>query len=163
MLHNVRMTGINPTSLDSPRPSCYNASIMEQATIEQLQKAVGVMPEIMAVYVFGSFAKGQETKESDFDLAFVVENRKKIDTHRIYDALDKVHLPADLDIVVVDASSPPLLLFEIISSGKLIFTRSEKETTDFEANTLKSYYDNTHIRKIYYEYLKEKFPVHYVS
>lgn len=131
---------------------------MQGAMIEHLQKVVRTLPEIVAVYVFGSFAKGEVGKESDLDIAFIVENKKRTDEHKLYEAIRTVSLPADLDMVVADSASSPLLLFEIVSTGKRIFARSEDEAIAFEAYVLKTYYDTSHMRKIYYEYLKEKFP-----
>lgn len=133
--------------------------MLHETLIAQIQDAVRGEPQILAVYVFGSFAQDRSVKESDFDLAVVVENKKKVNESAVYELLKGISFPKNLDIVVVDRGSSPLLLFEIVAKGLRVFSKSEEETVSFEANVLKMYYDTAHTRNIYYQYLKEKFPL----
>lgn len=131
--------------------------MLDQQRQEQLQQAFGKNPRIVAAYVFGSFVSGKVNKESDFDLAVVVDNKKYVSVNDVYSLIHKISFPGDLDLSVVEKSSSPLFLFQIIKTGECIYKRSEKERGKFEAFVLHNYYDTAHIRNIYYSYLKDKF------
>lgn len=109
----------------------------------------------MAAYVVGSMVSGRETKESDFDLVVVVDNKNLLDENRVYELVKPVSFPKNLDLSVVDQSSSPLFLFQVISKGKRIYESGN--TATFEAFALHNYYDTQHLRDIYFESLKNKF------
>lgn len=124
---------------------------------EQLQQAFGKNPHIVAAYIIGSVVSGKINRESDFDLAVVVDSKNHIKEDDIYSLINKISFPRDLDLSVVDKSSSPLFLFQTIKTGECIYERSEKDKARFEAFVLHNYYDTAHIRNIYYSYLKDKF------
>ena len=125
--------------------------------ISDIQKVLKKEPRILAAYVFGSFVKGNYNKESDFDIAFVVENKKLITDDAVYELIKDVPFPKDPDISVVDKASSPIFLFQIIKSGTRIYAKDEYRADAFEAYILRYYYDTQHLRNIYNYYLKEKF------
>lgn len=124
----------------------------------QIEQALSDKPEILGAYVLGSIVSGKTHKESDFDLAVVVNNKEKITDNQIYDLLFHIKFPKDLDLSVIDKSSSPLFLFQVISRGKCIYFRSKNEQVEFEGFVAKNYYDTAHIRNIYYSTLHHKFP-----
>lgn len=132
--------------------------MINKVIIDQIKKAAKEEPQILSIYIFGSYAKGSAKKGSDFDIAFVVKEKGTFSDDKAYKILRPISFPADVDFVVVDKDTSSLLLFEIISFGKRIYEKSEEEALAFEASVLKTYYDTAHIRNIYYQYLKEKFP-----
>jgi uncharacterized protein len=123
----------------------------------EAQKGLSKESGILAVYIFGSYAKKLDSKESDIDVAVVVENKKSITEDYVYDLIKDVPFPKDLDLSVVDKTSSPLFLFQIIKTGKRIYTKDAKIANSFEAYVLREYYDTQHIRNIYDSYLKQKF------
>lgn len=114
-------------------------------------------PRVIAAYVIGSVIKKRTIAESDFDLAVVVENRKNLDENKIYDLLQAISFPKNLDLSVVDRSSSPLFLFQIIKSGQRVYERGNAGITAFETFVLHNYYDTQYLRNIYYDSLKAKF------
>jgi predicted nucleotidyltransferase len=112
---------------------------------------------VISAYFIGSVVRGEETPSSDFDLAVVVDSRKLADEHVIYELLNNISFPRDLDLSVVDKRSSPLFLFQIISKGKRVYSRQQKAADAFEAFAMHNYYDTQHMRNIYNEALKEKF------
>lgn len=114
-------------------------------------------PQIIGAYVVGSIVQGRETAESDFDLAVIVNNRKMLDENKIYDLVKDINFPKNLDLSVVDQSSSPLFLFQIISKGQRIYEKNNNQVIAFETFVLHNYYDTQHLRNIYYESLKPKF------
>jgi uncharacterized protein len=122
-----------------------------------LQEGLSKESGIVCAYIFGSYAKKLDNKESDIDVAVVVENKKSITEDYVYDLIKDAPFPKDLDLPVVDKTSSPLFLFQIIKSGKRIYEKDRRTATSFEAFVLKDYYDTQHIRNIYNSYLKKKF------
>lgn len=129
----------------------------------QISQKVKKEPKIMAIYVFGSFAKDRTAKESDFDLAFLLKRDKSLNLDQIYGLINNIRFPKDVDISIISKSSSPLFLYEIISQGERIYSADEQKTTLFEAHVLANYYDTNHMRKIYSSYLANKFPQTYAS
>lgn len=124
-----------------------------------IASALREKPDIIAVYAIGSYARGNVGKDSDFDLAVVVGDIRRCSPDDIYPMLSVIAFPADLDLSVVDRSSSPLFLFQIVSSGIRLYESSDSARTEFEAFVMKNYYDTAHMRSIYYEHLKDKFPL----
>jgi len=135
----------------------YNFNELSKSVAMVLKKEPGVI----AAYFLGSVVYGKESRESDFDLAVVVENKKRISEENIYTLLQEITFPRDLDLSVVDKSSSPLFLFQLVSKGKRVYEKSEFEISIFEAFVLHNYYDTQHMRNIYFRNLGSKF--HYAS
>ena len=131
----------------------YIIVCMIKTIIDQLKKSFKNKPGVVATYLIGSFASSNTSKESDFDLAVIVEDKKKTTLDDVYKLIQSISFPADPDL-------SPLFLYQIISRGKRLYARAEKKVIDFEAKVLDKYYDTQHIRLIYYSYLKDKFPKH---
>lgn len=132
--------------------------MIDDKLISQINISLSKEPKIKLAYVLGSVISNRTKTNSDFDLAVVVESLDKINYKYIYNLISDIDFPKDLDLSVVDKNSSPLFLFQIVSTGKCIYQRSEEEKISFEAYTLNNYYDTAHLRKIYYSYLKDKFP-----
>lgn len=135
--------------------------MINQKLVTQINNALSKEPRIKLAYILGSVVSGRARKDSDFDLAVVVDEMQEVGYKKIYSLLAGIHFPRDLDLSVVDGSCSPLFLFEIISTGSCVYRKSEEIKILFEAFVLKNYYDNAHIRKIYHSYLKDKFPYAY--
>ncbi|MDO8657431.1 MAG: nucleotidyltransferase domain-containing protein [Candidatus Levybacteria bacterium] len=130
---------------------------MKNDVFSEVQNVLKNKQEILACYIFGSFVEGHAARESDFDIAFVVDDKKNINEKKIYNLIKNIHFPKDLDITVVDKKSSPLFLFQIINKGKRIYESDKNKADSFEASVLLNYYDTQHIRNIYYKYLKKAF------
>lgn len=125
--------------------------------IRQIQSRVGKEPNILAVYLFGSLLKGYAGRESDFDLAVVVDRKKQDSEDTIYELIKNIQFPKNLDLSVVDRGSSPLFLFQVVSKGQRIYERNRRDMVQFEAFVLHNYYDTVHLRAIYERHLKNKF------
>lgn len=132
---------------------------MDTQLIKAIQNVAENVPEILVGYCFGSTVSGYASRESDLDLAFVVKDKTKITPKELHHVLGTVHFPNDVDISVVDKNSSPLFLFEIVKNGQRIYTKDPAIAESFEAYVLRTYYDTEHLRTIYFNYLKEKFPL----
>ncbi len=125
--------------------------------IRSIQKALKKEPGVLAAYIFGSYVKETHNRESDFDIAVVVENKRLTTENTVYELLKDIPFPKDPDISIVDKASSPIFLFQIIKSGIRAYAKNENKANAFEAYVLRYYYDTQHLRNIYNYYLKEKF------
>lgn len=112
----------------------------QEQQIKKMAKNFG----IKYLYLFGSQARGKTHLRSDFDFAV------KFDKKKIEDAFDaKLKLIGKLsgilkrdDVDVVDMeNSGPLLNFNIIKYGKLIYCHNKKEQIMDKVKIMQEYFD----------------------
>lgn len=103
--------------------------------------------EVVAVYLFGSQTKGTVGLMSDIDLAFLVEPAliRGTDLPYGYRAFLLTELMSilgtnDLDLIVLN-EVPPLLKFQVIYHGEVIFSRSEGKRRAFQIKAFNEYQD----------------------
>ena len=121
-------------------------------------------PEVVLAYLFGSIVKNKTGRFHDIDIAVLVTPglEKELDQQMPYGygaclnvEVANVLKYSPIDIVLLN-HAPPLLLKQVISTGNLIFSRSEMDRIRFEVTSLKSYADTEHIRRIKRLYLKQR-------
>ena len=128
---------------------------MKQLDIRKIKDYFNKRKEVAAVYLYGSQARGDATKTSDFDLAVLVTNRRKYrgfgipqvvfaqDLSKITGRKVEVN---DLDTVSVDFAH------RVLTEGRLIISNNEKARIDFEEKVLRTYFD---LKPALDEYFKE--------
>lgn len=96
------------------------------------------LPDLQAVYLFGSYGTSYQTSESDLDLAVLTA------TH--INPIEKWHLSQEIardigrDVDIVDLrKASTILRTEIINSGKRLFCKDPIETDLFETAVFSSY------------------------
>ncbi len=114
--------------------------------------------DVIAVYLHGSRAKGYAAPDSDTDVAIVVKDRSKLkrgafSSYNVAGEIEDILSIKEPDIRVVDRSSSPIFLFEIISCAEVLYQKNALAKLSFEEKVLESYYDTEHMRDIYRDYL----------
>jgi hypothetical protein len=115
-------------------------------------KYFSTRPEINVGYLFGSTAKGEESKLSDIDIAILVDEEKlpKELSYRykanVITELMKVLRTEKVDLVILN-ESPLFLCFRVIHDGVILYSDNEKKRIDFEVKIMRRYLD----RKFYYD------------
>ena len=104
-------------------------------------------PDIITVYLHGSFAKGCSRADSDIDIGITLVNEKteKIRILEISSDLElKLDRPVDIGIV-----SPDNIVYakEVILNGECIFCRDEYSRKIREATILSMYVDFQYARR----------------
>lgn len=94
---------------------------MQAISDSQIVSAVrAVLPEVEAVYLYGSFATGEQNDSSDLDLAVVMPSR--LNPLQLWDAsnamADKLNIDLDLlDLKAVDT----VVQHQVLTTGRRIF------------------------------------------
>lgn len=100
--------------------------------------------EVAVAYLFGSRARGDSGKESDFDFAILLSEsfRDSYDFVRLLGELANTLNVKDDKINLVILNDADLeLAYKVISEGSVIFERNPEKRVDFEVETLKLHLD----------------------
>ncbi len=115
--------------------------------------------DTIAVYLFGSTAKGKERKNSDLDLAVLFEER--LDQNQRFQT--KLQITNDLEdclkrkIDLVDLRSADLFFIHQIMRNKvLLFERDTYGRVAFEVDYRKRYFDHMPTLKQYYRQSRKR-------
>ena len=142
----------------------YHSNSYMESIEETLQVYFKNRPEVVLAYLFGSFVKSKKNRFHDIDIAVLVAPglEKELDQQMPYGygacvSAEVAHVLkySSIDLVLLN-HAPPLLLKQVISTGKLIFCRSEMGRVRFEVASQKRYSDTEHIRRIKRLYLKQR-------
>jgi len=98
--------------------------------------------KVLVAYLFGSYAKDNQTTKSDIDIAvLLLETPQKILTYYLHlvDELSQV-LGNEVDLIILN-TAPPMLKHQTIKHGKVVYCRDEKARIEFEARAQDEYLD----------------------
>ena len=94
-------------------------------------------PDVIAIYLFGSHAKGEATPLSDIDIAVILENP----TPESEADLGSLTSP-EFDIVLFHRL-PLHIKFEVFRHGREIFVRDEEKLAEIRFRVMREYLDTS--------------------
>ncbi|MBI5122661.1 nucleotidyltransferase domain-containing protein [Candidatus Roizmanbacteria bacterium] len=114
---------------------------------------------VRACYLYGSRAKNKERTDSDYDLAVFVEDKNKINYRDMLSIINaNFSNPDKLHLTLVDLnSSSPLLLYQIIKNGQLLFEKQYGSHVNMESYVMRLFFDDQYRNKVYYQKLKKSY------
>lgn len=108
-------------------------------------------PELVAAWLYGSFARGTARQDSDVDLALLYRSPlgPELDTpaSRLEISLEE-ELGRTVEVVVAN-SGPPDLLHRVLRDGVLLLDRDRRARILFEVRTRKEFFDMQPIFELY--------------
>jgi len=115
-------------------------------------------PNVAAVYLYGSQARGDEKQGSDFDLAVLFSKKKKptnsdMPQVTFIQELTK-HLQRKVDVQDLKNCRVDFA-HRVISEGRLLISNNEGERMEFEENILQRYFDLKPMFEEYYKSLSD--------
>lgn len=131
---------------------------LRENIIEKIAKYFSRKPQVIAVYLYGSFAKGEAKKDSDIDLGVVLGKKGRPRAFRIPQVIFSQELSKLLreKVEVQDLSASSLeFSHRVLSEGKLIFCRDHAKRIDFETMVVRKYFDLKPYFEEYYHYLSQ--------
>ena len=97
-----------------------------------------IMPKLKAIYLFGSFAKGEANKGSDIDIGIISEDRLSPST--TFGSAQQLAAMFNRDVDLLDIEQVPLVMqFKVISTGKNIYTKYPLDLLEFETRIISMY------------------------
>ena len=98
------------------------------------------------IYIFGSYAKGLENKESDIDIAFFSD--KSYGEYEVFQSAQEISaiLKKDIDLVQLK-NSTTVFQKEIVENGQIIYEKNKIDREKFELSVIKKYFTLKEDRK----------------
>jgi predicted nucleotidyltransferase len=103
-------------------------------------------PKVVAVYLFGSYAKREQKGISDIDIAIILKNPNKDDEAEIGSLYGK-----NIDVVLFH-KLPLHIKFEVFKYGKELLVKDEDYLFEIKLKVLREYLENSR----YYEFIKRE-------
>lgn len=121
-----------------------NSSIDDM--VKKLEKSLSLQSDIVLVFLFGSFVRGDITSFSDLDIAIFFTG--DIDFYRVNDLREDISemLGVEVDIVVLNNASP-VIKMQVLKKGTLLINKDQRAYNEFFVNTVKEYDDLKRTRK----------------
>lgn len=128
--------------------------MLDPKTLNQLKKALSKKPVKLA-YLYGSYARGQETPKSDIDIAIVLEKNHGKMSFGLPVSVP-VYIPGkEVDLRIINEETEPVFLRSVLKDKIILHVKDEKTRTDFETKAMKKFLDTEHLRRLNYNYLKK--------
>lgn len=131
---------------------------LNKEIIEKITKYFSRKPQVVAVYLYGSFARGEAKKDSDIDLGVVLvekEDYRPFEIPQVVFSQDLSEL-LNKEVEVQDLSACSLeFSHRVLSEGKLIFCLDHAKRIDFETMIIRKYFDLKPYFEEYYHYLSQ--------
>ena len=116
---------------------------------------------IVALYLFGSQATGKQGPLSDVDVAVLLDG-KKVPPKQFFSfrleligAATRACRRPDVDVVILNEVSP-VLKYEVVRSGRLVYERNRTARVGFEAAVAQRYFDLEPFYQVSRFYLKRQ-------
>lgn len=113
--------------------------------IFQLKDFLRAENNIVCIYLYGSYAKGTATKQSDVDLAvlFKPQYGGQLMTEQEINLATRIQrIIKGIEVEVKILNSAPLFFqYKVISSGQLIFCSDNLERIEYETELMSRYFD----------------------
>ena len=125
---------------------------MKNPDLNKLKNYFNVRDNVIAAYIFGSYASMRTVATSDIDIAVLLDgkvNSKNFSFIKqdIITGIIELLSFDKVDVVILNPASP-LLCHEVIKKGELIYSGDEKKRIEFTANATTRYLDTVHLRRI---------------
>lgn len=130
---------------------------LKKSDIKKLQDYFARQEDVLAVYLYGSFAKGTTHKRSDMDFGILFNKPVNL-YHRlggIYSGLCDLKLPAEPEVREIDLKKDSVYLRNVIQ-GKLMFSRNEIKRIRFEVAVMQKFRDTELLRQLSYSYMSKR-------
>jgi predicted nucleotidyltransferase len=129
----------------------------DAATLESaIAQAAEREPDVLAAYLFGSRARGEERERSDLDVGVLEVPGRSLGLEsedRLRRAITAATgLPVDIARM---RPSSPVLAFEVLAGGRRVFARDDERADEIEEDLLRRYLDTEHLRRVQREYFFE--------
>lgn len=117
-----------------------DTSDRDRVFAEARDALIAALPEAWAIYVYGSFARGDEWPDSDLDLAVLLPPGRTI-IDRL-DLADRISHRVGRDVDLVDLRRAGLdLVREVLRDGRALRVQSATDTLAWEAEQMTAYAD----------------------
>ncbi len=133
----------------------------ETQLVVSLRSLARARRPISALYLFGSQATGKRGPLSDVDVAVLLDEKKvppkkffRFRLGLITAATGACRRP-DVDVVILNEATP-VLQYEVVRAGRLLYERDHSLRVEFEARAVQHYLDLEPFYRVSRSYLKRQ-------
>ncbi len=120
-----------------------------------ISKHLQKIPDLLAIYIFGSVADGVDNAGSDIDVAFLAED--SLDDVARWNIAQELAINFQRDVDLIDLNNcSEVLRFQIVSKGQLIFAKNKKIVNQFADKSYWLYMDLQELKTTQYADIKER-------
>lgn len=115
-------------------------------------------PEVIAVYLYGSFAQGFAKDHSDVDIGVLLKSNFEYGPYYIgglFEEVNKLDNSIEIQTFVINDKSP-MFRHKVISPRKILFCRDNNARAEFEVKTMNEYFEYRSFYEMYYECMIDK-------
>lgn len=125
---------------------------MKNQIIDIINKAI----DCEAIVLFGSYARGTQTDESDVDIG--IKTSKDITKKELYELSEKIEdeIKKDVDLVNLDTIENDGFKYEILINGEVIYCRDSYKFDFYKLDAYREYLDLNESRRMIIDELKNK-------
>lgn len=122
-----------------------------------LQKSLLAHEEILAVYLFGSYAEECARPKSDLDIAILLRPNFEPSLDYRLNLLEELSdsLPYRLDLIILN-QVPPLVQFQVLQKGRVLLDRDPSARAELVMHMLNRYYDTRRYYEFHFGHLIQK-------
>ena len=116
--------------------------IMEKINISAIRGILEKEKNILFAYLYGSFSKSVERKDSDIDIGIFVKDLSDMEKYYPEKLALKIErmIGGEIDIRILN-DRDIIFLHQVLKYGKLLFSKNEKKRIKFETDVYKKYID----------------------
>lgn len=97
-------------------------------------------PDIIAAYLFGSYAKNEARSSSDVDIAIYIP--RIIPPYELWDISQELAIALNINVDLINLlSAKTVFQYQIITTGKLLLSKDDRQRVAFESFVIRSYFD----------------------
>lgn len=131
---------------------------LSEVDIKKIQQYFATQKDVVAVYLYGSFAHDTPHKGSDLDIAVLFDGQVNLYERlgSLYSNFPELNIKAEPEVRNIDLNQSPVFLSEVIA-GNLIISLDEAKRIKFEVGAMNSLRDTEYLRNLRHQYLQESF------
>jgi hypothetical protein len=114
-------------------------------TVQRVIAEVQQHPKVVAVFLFGSWARGEQMPISDVDIAVLLDSPDKRDEADI----GSMYSPT-IDLVLFHRL-PVRIQFQVLKEGQPLFVRDEEKLIETTFQVMRQYHEMEWMYRRYYE------------
>ena len=121
-----------------PNSASDSEAGLRKALVDVVRRAV---PDVDAIYLFGSVARGRTRPGSDVDVALLLPQGRKLSPAELLATMAELEAATHRtpDLSVLDIRAQVVHAKEVVTTGVCLFAKSEERIRSFEMQVLSEY------------------------